>query len=389
MMAWGGNHFTPLLLMYRAVEGYSSVEVALFLAFYIVGLVPGFLLSAPLSIRFGSRLLVLLGLALGVGASVMLALGATAVLWICIGRLVAGMSVAIAMVVGSGWIRELTVPAGADPATASRGARRATLTITVGLGAGAGVSGALGQWGPWPTILPYAVQIGLSVVAAVFLVSACDSVPTRVNWRAPLREAIRVTRPPRRFYAVVLPLAPWVFTAGALAYAVVPALVSSRISTFSVGFATLLALVTLGVGVGVQPMVPKIARHSGGREAVAGLGLAVLGVLACIGVSIWTSLALALVAAVVLGAAYGICLVVGLVEVQAMTGPESVAGLTGLYYSLTYAGFLLPVILAAANQVASYPFLLAAAGVVGIICTVVVARNIRRPSRPGSMGAVS
>ncbi|MDQ1562697.1 MAG: hypothetical protein QOE85_2038, partial [Actinomycetota bacterium] len=42
--AWGGNHFTPLLLLYRQVEGYSAVEVDLFLAFYIVGVIPGLLL---------------------------------------------------------------------------------------------------------------------------------------------------------------------------------------------------------------------------------------------------------------------------------------------------------------------------------------------------------
>src|SRR5687768_7367423 len=34
MVAWGGNHFSPLLLMYRQIDGYSAVQVNLFFAFY-------------------------------------------------------------------------------------------------------------------------------------------------------------------------------------------------------------------------------------------------------------------------------------------------------------------------------------------------------------------
>ena len=41
--------------MYRQVDGYSSVEVDLFLAFYILGLVPGFLIGGPLADRHGRK----------------------------------------------------------------------------------------------------------------------------------------------------------------------------------------------------------------------------------------------------------------------------------------------------------------------------------------------
>ena len=65
MVAWGGNHFSPLLLLYREVERYTAVQVDLFFAFYILGLVPGFLLTGPLSDRLGRRPLVVAALALG------------------------------------------------------------------------------------------------------------------------------------------------------------------------------------------------------------------------------------------------------------------------------------------------------------------------------------
>ena len=42
-LAYGGNHFSVLLLLYRAREGYTSVAVDLLFALYVVGIVPGFL----------------------------------------------------------------------------------------------------------------------------------------------------------------------------------------------------------------------------------------------------------------------------------------------------------------------------------------------------------
>ncbi len=53
------------------------------------------------------------------------------------------------------------------------------------------------------------------------------------------------------------------------------------------------------------------------------------------------------VAGVVLGAGIGVGLVSGLLEVQRIAGPRDLAGLTGVFYALAYAGFLLPTAMAA------------------------------------------
>jgi hypothetical protein len=177
-------------------------------------------------------------------------------------------------------------------------------------------------------------------------------------------------------------MAPWVFSAPALAFVVGPALVARRIGSYSVGFAALTAVVTLSFGAAVQPLVPRIARHTGERQAVVGLlvataGTAVLAVDARPG-----SPALALAAAALLGIAYGICIVAGLVEVQAMADPHSLAGLTGIYYSLTYLGFTLPVILAELARIAPYQYLLAGLTAICLGCAVIVGRNLTSPRRP-------
>ena len=167
--AWGGNHFTPLLLLYREAEGYTAEQVDLFLAFYIVGLIPGFLLAGPLSDRHGRKKLMYLALIIGAVASVVLGLGATSIPLLTIGRLLSGVSVAIAMVVGSSWVKELSTVPYDLKAKPSTGARRSSLALTIGLGVGAGISGVLAQWGPAPTRLPYALQILLSIVAIIAL----------------------------------------------------------------------------------------------------------------------------------------------------------------------------------------------------------------------------
>ena len=62
LLAWGGNHFTPLLHVYETVGGYAPWQANLLLGMYVVGLVPGMLLAAGLSDRHGRRPIAILGL---------------------------------------------------------------------------------------------------------------------------------------------------------------------------------------------------------------------------------------------------------------------------------------------------------------------------------------
>ena len=249
------------------------------------------------------------------------------------------------------------------------------------------MSGALAQWGPAPTILPYAVQIALSLLAAVPLSRAMETAGPRTpagllplgaqSSSAHLYATLRL--PPggwRRFAGVVAPMAPWVFGAPALAFVVGPALVADRTGDLGIAFATLLAVLTLVTGAGVQPWVPRLARLLRGRQGVAGLGVFAVAALllatdpAPLGVG---------VAALLFGVAYGVCIVSGLVEVQTMAPPGSLAALTGVYWSITYVGFAFPVVLAAiAGAGAGYPLLLSVVAVITLGCAVIVAIALRK-----------
>lgn len=404
LLAWGGNHFTPLLLMYRQVDGYSSVEVDLFLAFYILGLVPGFLIGGPLADRNGRKRVMVAGIAMSALGSAVLAAGAASAIWLCAGRLVVGVSVAVAMVAGTSWIEELSQEP-YDSGAGASGARRASLALTAGFGIGAGVSGALAQWAPAPTVLPYVVQVALLLAAVVPLAWAPETrravagvaanagaapgtaVPGTIAVAAPeslgatlrgLADDLRIPRHARaRFLRVIVPSAPWAFGALAIAYVVTPALVGSKVGADRVAFATLLTVVALGTGALVQPLVARIAEATGGRQLVLGLGLTFIGVALCAVEAAILSPALAVVIAIVMGLGYGISIVSGLTEIQQMAGPDDLAGLTGIYCSLTYVGFLLPVILATLAGSASYVTLLIVVAAICLLCTLTAGWNLR------------
>lgn len=365
---WGGNQFTPLLVMYRD-NGLSVVTVDALLGAYVVGLVPGLLTAGRLSDEHGRKPLMIGATMLSLFASGLLALDGVG--WIAAGRFVSGIAVAIAMAVGSTWVVELSVCAGSGRAT---GTRRGALWLTAGLGLGAGVAGALAQWAPAPTVLPYAVHATLAALCLVALPGVPETRVAGLSRRGSGRFA--AARHPR-FRRVITPMAPWIFGSAGVAYAIMPQLVGDRTGRWGLAYSALLTVCTLGAGALVQPLARRLDRTTSARAVVVGMGVMSLGLGASAAASVVRSPVLALGAAVVLGAAYGIALVAGLLEIQRLAEPGELASFTGLYYALAYLGFLLPSILAALSNVATYPELLAVLALVAAGGMIVISRHSR------------
>ncbi|GAA4859680.1 MFS transporter [Pseudonocardia benzenivorans] len=369
---WGGNQFTPLLSMYRDTGGYSVAVVDAFLGAYVVGLVPTLLLAGRAVARWGRRPSMVAGTVASLVASVLLAVGAEGPVWIFAGRFATGTAVAIAMAVGSTWVKELSEPP-YDDAPAGTGARRAALALTLGFGLGAGVAGVLAQWGPWPMELPYVVHVVLTAAVLPLLVRVPETVPGGTRRPAPIARAVRHPR----FLRVVVPMAPWIFGSAGVAYAIMPQLVGDRLGSWGLAYSTLVTVATLGTGAAVQPIAKRLDRTTDARAVVVSMivmsgGLA-LSVVAAVVRSPWVALG----AAVLLGGAYGIAVVAGLLEIQRLARPEELAGLTGVYYALAYVGFLLPAVLAVVAHVVGYPWLLGALVLVAVAGTVTIASSSR------------
>ncbi|MGN7135023.1 MFS transporter [Rhodococcoides corynebacterioides] len=373
-VAWGGNEFTPLLVMYREGYGFSPVVVDVFLFAYVVGIVPALLVGGPLSDRYGRRPLMLPAPLIAAGGSLLIALGSHTAALLSAGRVLSGVALGLGMAVGGSWVKELS----ADSPTA--GARRAAMSLTAGFATGAGVAGVLAQWAPWPDVLPYAVHIGLAVLATLALAGVRETVVDG-DRTTPLRDDLRIpTAGHARFLTVVLPVAPWVFGAASVAYAVLPGLMADHAGAFPVAFSALLGVVALSSGFAIQALGRRIDTPSSARAVLVALAIVVVGmVLVAVAADVLV-VPMALLAAAVLGGGYGMAMVSGLQEVQRIAGPRDLAGLTAVFYSVTYLGFAVPALLAllVEETALTYPELFGAGVLLAVASFAVVARNSRR-----------
>ncbi|GAA4755967.1 MFS transporter [Gordonia alkaliphila] len=373
--AWGGNQFTPLLVMYRGNAQMSDVVVDALLFTYVLGIVPALLIGGPLSDRFGRRPLMLPSPLIAALGSGLLALGAHSAPLLALGRVCSGVALGLAMAVGGSWIKELS---DRDGAGVTAGARRAALSLTAGFALGAGAAALLAQWAPWPNQLAYLVNIALAAVALVLLWPVPETRAAARGGR--LVDDLKIPSARRAaFWLQVAPVAPWVFGACAVAYAVLPALLSPLTQGWDIVFAGICCLVGLTAGFFVQTLGRKIDRPGSPRASVAAMGLTAAGMLLAALAANLLTIPVALLAAAVLGGGYGMALISGLLTVQRIAGPDDLAGLTAVFYGLTYLGFASPAIMAAIFERydVGYPAMLIVGAVVAIGSLVVVLVSAR------------
>ncbi len=372
VIGWGGNQFTPLLSVYKDLGGFTQLDVDVFLGAYVFGLIPGLLVAAALSNRVGRRPVLLAGLWSSLVGTLLLSLGVHGGYpGVVGGRMFSGVAVGIAMSVGTAWVSELAARSGDRPGA---GARRSALWLTAGLGLGPASAGLLAHYATPALTWPFLVH-ALLCLPAIAVLTPATWAETRPRTGERLRLAhlrVPAVRHPR-FVRVVLPMAPWVFGSAGIAYAIVPQQVEGAVGEWTLLFAAGLAVATLGTGVLVQPIARRLDDAGSARAIVVSMVLMALGVAMAAVTAATGSPALAVPVALLLGAAYGIAVVSGLLEVQRIAGPDELAGLTGMYYALSYIGFLLPAVLAALARWFSYPTMLGALAALAVACAVVCA----------------
>ncbi|MCA0146376.1 MFS transporter [Blastococcus sp. LR1] len=346
-IGWGANQFVSLLVAYREDSGLSVATVDALVGAYALGLIPALLVLGPISDRRGRTPVLRVAAVVSLLATAVLMIGD---LWaLYAGRLLAGLASGAAFAAGSAWVEELSTERFDPGAREGSGARRAAMSLTAGFCLGPVVAGLLAQWAPSPLVTAYLPHLAVVLAVLVPLWRAPETVvPAAASAAAgsPLaRLRVRSAADPR-FRRSVAPVAPWVFGSATISIAVLPGLVTDTTAGWTVAFSALIAGVTLGTGFLVQPTARRIAATSPRRGVVWGLGAVVLGLGIAAAAAATTSPWLVAPAAVVLGTGYGCCLVSGLLQTQRIAAPGELAGLTAVYYALTYVGFAAPVLLA-------------------------------------------
>ncbi|WP_144998498.1 MFS transporter [Kocuria marina] len=381
-VAWGGNEFTPLLVMYRTVEGYEQVAVDMLLAAYVLGIVPALLIGGPLSDRHGRRALMIPAPILAMVGSILLAMGAGSLVLLFVGRVFSGLALGLGMAVGTSWIKELSDRPYEEHPERVSGARRASLSLTAGFALGAVIAATLAQFAPLQTVLPYVINL-LICLPAVLLVAGAPETRYASAPHGSLLSDLKIpaTRQ-HRFWFVVAPSAPWVFGCAASSYAILPALMADVVGPdYGIAFSGLMCLVGLGCGFFIQPLGRHLDRDGSIRSLAVGMVAVILGMLTGVAAASTLNILVVLAASGVLGCGYGLVLVSGLQEVQRIARPDDLAGLTAVFYSLTYVGFFVPMVLALIARFTSYPWLFASGAVIAALCLGVMAYGRRHEVR--------
>ncbi|MDO5670743.1 MAG: MFS transporter [Corynebacterium sp.] len=375
IIAFGANHFAPLLPAYRMTAGLSQSQVTFLLGIYALGLIPSLLIGGPASDVYGRRALIRPALLLSGLGSLVLILGTTgSFAALAVGRFIIGTAVGLVMAAGAAWLQEVST------GPSYLGPRRATVALSLGFGGGPLVSGLIAQFLPRPDLLPYLVHLALLAVVAPLV------------WRTPggarredgqRRAMFSRSVLSRDFLWAVAAWAPWGFGAVTTAFATLPDLVKSEV-TWTIAYTGVVAATTMGTGAFIQPLATRFG-SSLVPPAILGLSFVVLGMLVATSVALTRSPWLVFIAAILLGAGHGVMMVSGLREVQFIAPPAELGAANAVFYSLTYVGFFAPLALSYLGPIVGFPTMfLIGAGIaaVSIPPIVHIARGRGSSARP-------
>ena len=328
---WIANHFVALMPTISDRQHLSTATLDAIFGIYAVGLLPGLLIGGRASDAFGRQAVALTGSATAVIGTVAMLLSQQSEV-LLIGRLIVGAGVGLAMTSGTAWASDLRGTAGAATAGAVLIAGFAIGPLAGGL-----IAGIAGP-GVELSFALAAVLVAIAMVATVLATRRPHPAPAA---SATAKEPVASRLSSSRALSWAMPLAPWVFASATLGFITIPARVHTGLAApLAAGMA---ALIVNGAS-GVIQLVAR-AGSWGPRAGTAGAALAALAY-ALIAVAPATmTLSLALPLLLILGCASGLSLREGLIDLEA-AAPQHVRGaLTGAFYSVTYIGFGLPLLL--------------------------------------------
>lgn len=353
-VATGTNVPTPLLLVYRERLGLTDASLTAIFGVYALGLMLALAVAGRAADRFGRRRVVLPAAIFAVLGSVLFIPAADSELLLYLVRFFQGAASGTVFSVGSAWLVETSARRGSNA-----GPRTAAVAMTAGFAVGPTYAGVIGEWGPWPLVLPYVLHV-LILAAAIW---AARSVAETLDRRpsdspSPPQGALRPGAW-RTGLVVVAPLAICVYAFPASTIAAVPILVGFPVAP--VALTGLLAGLTLGAGALAAPLQGRLGPRT--APVAAACGVVGFGGTA-LAAAVPSLLLVVLPASVMLGAGGGLALASGISRLPALANEGRLGTVSAAFYAIAYIGFGFPLLITSlAEQVSVVPVLAGLAGV--------------------------
>ncbi|WP_196807204.1 MFS transporter [Candidatus Solirubrobacter pratensis] len=326
---------SPLYPIYQRTDGFSTFTVTLVYAAYAIGVAASLFLAGHLSDRHGRRrvLAPALGLA-AVSAAVFLLFPQLPGLFA--GRVLNGLAVGVVTSTATVWLAEL------HPAP-----RRAQLVAAAanlgGIGAGPLVAGFLAQYVAHPLHVPFAIFLGLTLVALVLVLLVPETREAPVP-RPPYRTQ-RVSVPPaaRSTFLAAAAAAFLGFAALGMFSGLAGTLLAGTLGYSSRALAGTTIFIVFGAGVALQLATPGWPPR---RNLAVGMTTVVAG-LAVVVLAVWLprpDLGLFIAGGALTGAGGGAMFKGALATVAAIAAPERRAEALAGFFLAGYVGLSIPVI---------------------------------------------
>lgn len=367
-VAYGTNVSTPLLLLYQDRLNLSAWTVTALFAAYPIGLIPALLVGGPASDIRGRKRVTLPFVFLSGVASVLLLAGADTLWMLYFGRVLLGVVSGVVFAGMSAWIQELEVPG--DPLGASK---LTSTALYAGFGLGPLFSGALGQWGPIPAVLPYLIHIAMVAVAVVLVVGSRETVTADAS--RPLRANLGIPAHSRRtVLRVIVPTALAVFTFPSVAFGLFPVILRQFMEGIDLFVTGLVAITATTATLYSRSLVGRMGPW---RSAPLGTGLGAAGMAlgtVAFATGWWWLL---FPSAVLLGVASGVGMTAGLRQVDLVTDSATRGALAATFYVVAYGGMTTPVIVSTLARGPGFAPVLTVVTLLAVGLTVALVRSVR------------
>jgi len=327
---------SPLYGTYSVLWDFSPLTLTLIYATYAFGVLASLLTVGRVSDDVGRRPVLLVSLAGLIVATALFAVAGSAA-WLFAARGLQGIATGAALSAASAAMLDLHPrrdPAGVGLANG--------VASAAGLGAGLLVSAALVQLGTAPRVLPYAVLLGLFVVAFAGALALPEPVAARGRLRLTL-ERPRVPAAVRRPFllAALAVLSSW--SIGGLFFSLGPQLTALLFATSNVLVLSSGIVVLTGSAALAQLLLGRTAPWLGASLGSVALAAGVVAIV----VSVATrSSAVFLGGAVVCGVGFGIAFLGGGRSLVSAIPPEERAAVMSAFYVAAYASLSVPAVVA-------------------------------------------